>query len=168
MTIFYLLISIAIILFAIIFIIGWETTLKILFGEADQGRTVFKTLKRPKAPNNALICPLDFCDNARPDMVAPVYNLSVDDLRDKLRASLKREQRLEHVHANDPALRERYVQRSRLFRFADTIQVEYIPLDHNISTIALYSHVQIGISDGGVNLKRLKRWLKRLQAFERC
>lgn len=153
-------------LFLIVKFLGREYALSMLLGPADQGRTIFKTLKRSSLPNNALICPENFCDNAVPEILAPQYNLSAIELRDKMRSSLKSEKRLERVHTNDPAMRERYVQRSELFRFADTIQVEYIPLSHTTSTIAIYSKVQIGLSDGQVNRKRLKRWLKRLRQYE--
>lgn len=151
---------------AIFYLVGRESTLAAIFGPADQGRTVFRTLERSNKPNNVLICPEKFCDNAIPEIVSPVFALSADVLRDKMRNSLQNELLLERVHTNDPAMRERYVQRSAVFRFPDTIQVEYIPIGANQSTIALYSRSQIGFSDFQANRIRLKRWLKRLESFE--
>lgn len=166
MTFFTIFILVLLCAGAVTYFLGRENTLALMFGPGDQGRTLFKTFKRSNRPNNALICPEDFCDHAVPEIVAPTYAISADQLREKMRLSLKTEHRLERVHTNDPAMRERYLQRSELFRFPDTIQVEYIPLGPNSSTIALYSAAQIGVSDAGVNRKRLKRWLKRLQEFE--
>ena len=144
-----------------IYILGPQKLWASIFGPADQGRIVFKTLKRSKLPNTALICPVDYCDNAKSDTSVPQFGVPADKLREKFRAGLKFEKNLERVHINDPMMRERYVQRSPIMRFPDTIQVEYIPLGPNRSTIALYSRSQIGISDRGVNLNRLQRWLKR-------
>lgn len=151
---------------AFVYFYGRENTLAALFGPADQGRTVFKTMKRSNLPNNSLICPEGFCNTATPEILAPVFSVSADTLRDLLRASLKSEKRLERVHTNDPAMRERYVQRSELFRFPDTIQVEYIALTAQTSTIALFSQSQIGFSDAQINKKRLKRWLRRLDRHQ--
>ncbi|MCF6322542.1 MAG: DUF1499 domain-containing protein [Rhizobiaceae bacterium] len=163
MTLFTILATLALLATVIVFFYGRENSLAMILGPADQGRTDFKTLKRSNLPNNSLICPENHCENAIPEIVAPVFSVSADGLRERLRASLVSEKRLERVHTNDPAMRERYVQRSNLFRFADTIQVEYIPLGTDRSTIALFSSAQVGLSDGQVNRKRLKRWLKRLE-----
>lgn len=163
MTLFTGLLLITALISAVVYFYGRENTLAAMFGPADQGRTVFKNFKRSTLPNNALICPENFCDNATPDSVAPVFSFSVGKLRDLFQNSIKNEKRLERVHTNDPAMRERYVQRSQMFSFPDTIQVEFIALTPNTSTIALYSNAQLGFSDGKVNFKRLKRWLKRLE-----
>ena len=156
----------AIIAALLIYVAGYEKTWASIFGSADQGRTVFKTLRRSKLPNTALICPQDYCDTAKPNQIAPLYSVSAEQLREKFRAGLKQEKNLERVHTNDPAMRERYIQRSSGLRFPDTIQVEYIPLSAKSSTIALYSQSQIGISDRGVNAKRLRRWLKIIEDIQ--
>ncbi len=163
MTLLTILTIFSLLMIVIVYFIGRESALAMILGPADKGRTVFRTLKRSSLPNNSLICPENYCENAIPEIVAPVFSVSADHLRERLRASLIPEKRLERVHTNDPAMRERYVQRSSLFRFADTIQVEYIPLDADRSTIALFSSAQVGLSDGQVNRKRLKRWLGRLK-----
>ena len=150
----------------IVYIAGYEKTWASIFGPADQGRTVFKTLRRSKLPNTALICPQNHCEAAKPNEIAPIYSVSAEQLREKFRAALKQEKNLERVHTNDPAMRERYIQRSAGLRFPDTIQVEYISISAKSSTIALYSQSQIGISDRGVNSKRLRRWLKRIIEFQ--
>ena len=166
MSLFAIVALIVLIIFALINVIGREKILTAFFGAPDQGRIVFKSLIRSRKPNTALICPEGFCDNATPDQIASVYLVSADQLREKLRNSLLNELRLVRVHTNDPAWRERYVQRSQTFRFPDTIQVEFIPLNSGRSTIALHSRAQIGYGDGNVNINRLKRWLKRLQSIK--
>jgi uncharacterized protein (DUF1499 family) len=66
------------------------------------------------------------------------------------------------VHSD--AEQDRYLVRTRLMRFPDTIVVKVIELDQDHSTLALYSRSQIGRSDFGVNRKRLKRWIERIGA----
>ena len=166
MTYIVALILIILVFGAALFFLGIEGLLTTIFGPADKGPIVFSTFKRSILPNNALICPENYCGNAVPEVVAPEFNFSADMLREKLRTVLENELRLERVHINDPSMDERYIQRSQLFRFPDTIQVEYIPLGPDRSTIALYSRSQIGFSDRKVNLKRLKRWLKQLNQIE--
>jgi uncharacterized protein (DUF1499 family) len=162
MTLIFALILVALVIAMALFFLGREGFWATLIGPPDQGPIIFRSFKRSNLPNNALICPEDYCDNSIPEVVAPEFKVSAEKLREELRTCLKREIGLERVHTNDPAMNERYIQRSQTFKFPDTIQVAYIPLGPDRSSIALYSCSQIGFSDRKVNLKRLKRWLKRL------
>jgi len=162
MTLIIALILVALAVALAVFFLGREGFWEAIIGPADRGPINFKSFKRSILPNNALICPEDYCDNAVPEVVAPEFNMTAEKLREELRACLAEETGLERVYTNDATLNERYVQRSKIFRFPDTIQVEYIPLGPDRSSLALYSRAQIGFSDRRVNLKRLKRWLKRL------
>jgi len=67
------------------------------------------------------------------------------------------------VHTNDTALTERYVQRSALLGFSDTVVLRYIEQPEGRSTLAMYSRSQLGRSDLGVNKARLERWLGKLR-----
>lgn len=151
---------------AIIAIFGFERIWETLFGPPDLGRVVFKDLKRSKRPHDALVAPEGFCPQAKTDRIAPCYKVNANQLREFLRESLKAERDLQRVHTNDPAMRERYLSRSKTMRFPDTIQVEYIDLGNDRSTIAVYATAQIGYRDFGANLKRTERWLKRLKNHE--
>ena len=55
-------------------------------------------------------------------------------------------------------MQDRYLQRSRLMSFPDTIDVRFIAIDNDRSTLAIYSRSQIGRSDFGVNLERIRLW----------
>lgn len=162
MTLIFALILVALAIATAVFFLGREGFWATMIGPADQGPIIFRSFKRSNLPNNALICPENYCENAIPEVVAPQFNVSAEKLREELRACLAGEIGLERVHTNDPTMNERYIQRSQTFRFPDTIQVEYIPLEPDRSSIALFSSAQIGFSDRKVNLRRLKRWLKRL------
>jgi hypothetical protein len=131
-----------------------------LFGEADLGPVDFNRLKRRSTPNDALICPADLCP-ATADGQPPVYLVSEERLRAALAAFALAEPGVSLVYRLDGpgrAFQDRYIARSRLLRFPDTVSVLFIPLSETSSTLAIYSRSQIGRGDMGVNLARVRRW----------
>lgn len=127
-------------------------------GPADQGAVDFATLTRSPKPNNYLLCPKDLCAEA--DAAAPVFALSAEELRGAFRDALKNEPDLTRMDESGTA--ERYVQKTALMRYPDTISVRYIPLTASTSTLAIYSRSLIGRSDFGVNKARVERWMAAL------
>jgi uncharacterized protein (DUF1499 family) len=57
---------------------------------------------------------------------------------------------------------ERYIQRSKLMGFRDTIVVQFFERPRGQSTVTLYSLSQLGEGDLGVNRARIERWLEKL------
>jgi uncharacterized protein (DUF1499 family) len=135
-----------------------------LFGPADLGPIAFETLERRTTPNDALACPPHLC-KATSDLVPPVFSVDANGLRTAMAKVIASEPRIALVHANGTALTERYVQRSALLGFPDTVVVRYIEQSEGRSTLALYSRSQLGRSDLGVNKARLERWLGKLRQF---
>jgi uncharacterized protein (DUF1499 family) len=133
-----------------------------LFGPADLGPVTFETLQRRATPNDALACPPRLCQ-AKADVTSPAFSVTANDLRLAFARAITDEPRLVRLDSNDAALTERYVQRSRLMRYPDTIVVRFIDLPDGRSTIALYSRSQLGKGDMGVNLARIHRWLAVLE-----
>jgi uncharacterized protein (DUF1499 family) len=132
-----------------------------VFGPPDLGPVDFGTMARRRRPNDALACPAGLCDRAEPDFSPPVFALSEDELRERLTAAILREPGVTPVYRDArPGLpaQDRYVARSALMSYPDTIDVRYVPLAENRATLALYSRSQIGIRDFGVNLARVRRW----------
>jgi len=152
--------------FAALHLYGWERVWTLAFGNPDLGPVTFKGFKKGPQPNQALICPPDLCDDESVDQHSPVYSISAQQLGDELLKSLDEETGLERVDGKSEPLKLRFVQRTDLMRYPDTIRVEIIPVDENTSTLAIYSQSQIGESDFGVNLERADRWLSRLEKFE--
>lgn len=74
------------------------------------------------------------------------------------------EPRIHAVHIDDAMLTDRYVQRSALLGFRDTIVVRFFDLPEGKSTLAIYSRSQLGYSDLGVNRARIDHWLGKLAA----
>lgn len=141
---------------------GREESLRLIGGEADLGPVSFETLQRRWRWNDALICPQGRCE-ARSDEVAPIYSVPVLALRTALGRVIAREPLVRLVDGDDLVPFERYVQRSSRMRFPDTIVVRFYALPAGRSTLALYSRSQFGLVDFGANLRRLQRWLGRLE-----
>lgn len=126
---------------------------------ADTGFVEFATLARATTPNDALACPAGFCV-ARTDFLTQAVPVSADALSAKVQDILSREPRTELVARDSTGLRLVYVQRSRLFRFPDTVNIAVIPMGRE-SGIALYSRSNYGHGDLGVNFARVKEWLAK-------
>jgi uncharacterized protein (DUF1499 family) len=134
----------------------------LVFGPPDLGAVDFATLRRRRTPNDALVCPEGFCASARADMVAPEFPVPAERLRAVLAEVALAEPGAERLPAEEG--RDRFLVRTRFFRFPDTVDAQVLPRGEGRATLALYSRSQIGGSDFGVNRARLTRWLKQVEA----
>jgi uncharacterized protein (DUF1499 family) len=132
-----------------------------MFGDPDLGPVSFETLQRRMTPNDALACPIGLCGD-RSDIESPIYPVPAQDLGLEFAKVLQTEPRVTFVVADDATSTFRYIQRSAVLRFPDTILVRFLDLPDGRSTLAIYSRSRFGESDFGVNRKRLERWLKKL------
>lgn len=127
----------------------------LLAGPADQGAVDFANIARSGKPNDYLLCPSDLC--AKADAQAPVFAASGETL---LKATLA-------LVAEDVVGEEgfafRYVARTPLMRFPDTVSIRILPLDESRATLAIYSRSLIGYSDMGANRARVEALMGRLQ-----
>lgn len=130
-----------------------------LFGPPDLGPVAFETLQRRSTPNDALACPADVC-RARADIVPPIFAVGAADLARAFDKAIASEPRLTLVETS--GLTRRYIQRSRLLGFPDTIVVRFFERPGGHSTLALYSRSQLGKGDLGANRARIERWLADL------
>jgi uncharacterized protein (DUF1499 family) len=161
LTIFTAAAVVAVIAVSVFLIVGPERVWN-LFGPPDLGPVKFETLERRTTPNDALACPPHICA-ARSDLVPPLFAVDANRLRTAMAKVIASEPRITLMDANETALTERYVQRSGLLGFPDTIVVRYIERPEGRSTLAIYSRSQLGHSDFGVNMARLARWLGELE-----
>jgi uncharacterized protein (DUF1499 family) len=121
----------------------------------------FATLTRSTTPNDALACPADFC-RAKADFVTAPVPIPATALAAKVLAVLAEEPRTELVARNDTGLKFVFVQRSRIFRFPDTVNIAIIPSGDETSGLAIYSRSNYGHGDFGVNHARVSDWLAKL------
>ncbi len=158
--------GIAGLLFLIVFAYGWENVWEQAAGPADMGAVTFENLGKTPNPNQALICPDGLCKDKERDRKSPVYAISADELLKVVLKVVNEEAGVERADNGAEPMALRYVARSRMFRFPDTIRIQIFPLGNGRSTLALYSQSQIGRSDFGVNLRRVDRWLGQLKRYE--
>lgn len=137
----------------------WER----LVGPPDLGAVDFASIERSRTGNDALICPPGFCGAARTDGVPPVFNAPVARLRDAVRVIEVNDPDVFALARDEAKVQDRYLARTRLMRFPDTISVRFIDLGEGRSTLALYSRSQIGSRDFGVNRARLMTWIQLLR-----
>jgi uncharacterized protein (DUF1499 family) len=133
-------------------------------GPADLGPVDFETLERRESPNDALVCPPRLC-KARSDLEAPAFAVDAKGLRAAMAKVIASEPRITAVDTAADGLTDRYVQRSALLGFPDTIVVRYLDLPGGTSTVAIYSRSQLGYGDRGVNKARIERWLGKLRTI---
>jgi uncharacterized protein (DUF1499 family) len=129
----------------------------LIFGNPDLGAVDFRTLVRRTRPNDALICPRDHCPNAVPEREPPAWPVAARQIRTTVSAVAGAEPGTTLLEDRGAALR--FLVRSRLFRFPDTVNVEIISRPGGETTVALYSRSLIGRTDFGANRRRLERWL---------
>jgi uncharacterized protein (DUF1499 family) len=137
---------------------------EMVFGSPDLGPVDFETFIRSSRPNTALACPAGFCAHAKADFDPGVYALSEEALRAAFTQYALSQPGVIPVYRHaQPGLptQDRYIQRSALMQFPDTIDVRFITLSETTSTLAIYSRSQIGHSDLGVNLKRIRQWTQK-------
>jgi uncharacterized protein (DUF1499 family) len=143
--------------------VGRERSWEMIFGPADLGPVRFETLRRATRPNDALACPRDLCE-ITPDVVPPVFAVDVARLRAAFALLVAAEPLITRVAGADDDLGQRFVQRSELMRYPDTVDVRFVELGEGRSTIAIYSRSQIGYRDMGVNRARVERLIAGLVA----
>jgi hypothetical protein len=132
-----------------------------VFGLPDMGPIDFETYRRGRRPNEALACPPGFCANGAPDFDPGVFDIPDNELRRRFTAFVLAQPDVVPVYRSDAPgrpMQDRYVQRSRLMRYPDTINVRFIALGNTTSTLAIHSRSQIGYGDMGVNLARIRLW----------
>jgi uncharacterized protein (DUF1499 family) len=130
----------------------------------DIGPVNWATLTRHATPNDALVCPSTRCPNAKSDWEPKTYAMAPSELLARLEQVALAEPNVTKLpHAPNRDLVARFVQRTRLMRYPDTIDIEVFPAGAG-STLAVYSRSLIGAKDFGVNRARVARWLAALDA----
>lgn len=153
----------AAVLFAAAFVVLGPERIWAQFGPADLGDVDFATLQRRPSPNDALACLPQFCA-AKADVAAPVFTKPFGDVFRAIEDAVVHEPRLEEVSADAGQGTLRFVQRSRLMGFPDTINVKVLPTTDGGSAVLIYSRSLIGKGDMGVNRQRVERWVKLIES----
>lgn len=119
-----------------------------------------RSLDKRTESNDALACAAGLC-SVPADFESPAYTVSVEKLLRITESVIAAEPRTKIV-ARDQKLQQLvFVQRSRIFRFPDTVWIQGVKAGTG-STLIIYSRSNYGESDLGVNKKRLEKWLAKL------
>ena len=122
------------------------------------------TFKMGWRPNQFFAAPAGFVSFAKPMAVVPAYSVPVDTLVAEFRAVALASKRVTVVNEDTAQRQIDIVQRSALFKFPDTITVQFVQQGEAQSSLAIYSRARFGIGDLGVNKKRVIAWLAMLSA----
>lgn len=142
---------------------GIDDAYTMMFGPPDQGAVDFATLQRTDSPNDALACPEVIC-TTRIDIATPVYPVTGEELRLIVREVAQEQPRTQIVYSARWEEEDRYVVRTGLMRFPDTVNAGIFGAGDEGAMLALYSRSQIGHSDLGVNEERIRAWLSEIEA----
>lgn len=155
------LLALLILLALLVAVMGREKSLVMVFGGIEVQAVDFPNLVLTPNPNQFLVCPADYCA-AKPHLISPVFDYSVDVLRQRWTAMLATQPSIETGAADEGALQYDFIQRTDLMRYPDSITVRFIPLETGRSTFAIYSRSHYGRNDFGVNEARIRAWLAAL------
>ncbi|MDQ0316678.1 DUF1499 domain-containing protein [Amorphus orientalis] len=144
-------------------VVGRERIWRLAAGPADLGAVDFASLEPAPHVNGYVVCPDEFCPPRAADETAPVFDVSADRLFTIVEGVAAREPRTERVDPGGDPLRARYVVRSHLMRFPDTVSVEVVPLGPDRSSVAIFSRANLPGYDWGVNRARVERWLSEIE-----
>lgn len=128
---------------------------------ADTEPIDLRTLVRTSSPNDAMACPPATC-TAEADLQSPHFALEAEQLADIVRSVVTAQARTELAREEPEIGQLVFVQRSRIFGFADTIWIQTID-DESRASVIVYSRSNLGFWDLGVNRRRVHDWLSEIE-----
>ena len=124
----------------------------------------FRALKRPARPNNWLVAPPGFADQAAPNAASPVFAMSETDLFDRIQQMVASRRKWKLKSVDETARQISFIAVTPLMHFKDDVDIAVLSEtgDGDYSTLAIYSRSRIGHSDLGANAKRVNEILAAL------
>lgn len=115
----------------------------------------------PTTPNYAFAAPKVLNFNA--DLMSPIFPVDSNRAAKKVVDYIQQQPRIETLKVDWNNLHFVFIQRTRVFRFPDQIEIKVIPIDGGHSSVLMLSRAQYGYYDFGVNQRRIKGWLKDIE-----
>lgn len=122
----------------ILFMIDRDRALEIMLGPMEIQPTEFAALILSPDPNQFLVCPENYC-SVTPHMISPHYSMPVEILRQRWMALISTEPRMTTGLSDLAKNQYEFIQRSQFMHFPDSITVQFISLNNDASTVAIYS-----------------------------
>jgi uncharacterized protein (DUF1499 family) len=123
----------------------------------------FETLERRRWPNDYLVLPDGFEGRSEPDRRSPRFGVSRDELGLLVKRVALAEPRTVLLESDEDGCRFVFRQRSKVFRFPHVITIECFRAGGDASTLAVWSRAKYGFAGGGVNRKRIERWIAAIE-----
>lgn len=119
-----------------------------------------RSLDQRSTSNDALACPAGIC-SVPADFDSAVFPLPVNEVLTIVETVIGNEPRTKLVAKEEELQQRVFVQRSRIFRFPDTIWIQALSRGGGTALI-MYSRSNYGDSDLGVNKRRVEKWMTKL------
>ena len=128
-------------------------------------RVAIRDLRDPIPGNAFLACPPNYCTaTAAP---SPLLALPVDRLS-RLWSQLMASEPYVVTVADEPQQHGLIaIQHTPLLHFPDIITIEFVAIDNDRASLAIYSGARYGSGDFGTNRRRVLAWLSRLEQLAR-
>lgn len=120
-------------------------------------------VRKTGARNQYLALPQGFGAD-EPDVTSTVFAVPVAVLERETINFIEAQPRIKRLDAVPTKRLYLFAQRTPVLRFVDRIAVHVIEIDETRSSLGIYSKARIGVSDFGVNARRVHSWLDGLRA----
>ncbi|PPR77693.1 MAG: hypothetical protein CFH01_01412 [Alphaproteobacteria bacterium MarineAlpha2_Bin1] len=120
----------------------------------------FQNLKLKKTKNQYLALPEKIMYTSSPDVFSPNFICKVEDLKNSFEGVIDKQPRISKKFYDSERNKFKCIQKTKFFKFPDLIDVEFIKIKDNISSIAIYSRSVYGYYDFNVNRNRVKLWIE--------
>lgn len=120
-----------------------------------------RSLQERTTPRDSLACPPGMC-RVVADFDAPRFTLSAEELIERVEKIISRQPRTRLQGAKDALKQRIFVQRTRIFRFPDTVWIQAVA-DGTQSALIVYSRSNIGYWDMGTNKRRVRRFIRAIE-----
>ena len=148
----------AVVAFVVFFLYGREKSWERLAGSPDSGQVDLLTVRRSLSSNDAMAGTEGL--RADVDIVLPAYDENARVLLDRLATTIETVDPLaRRVDDGSDPRHLRYVTYSPLMRFPDLVTAQVVALDDGKTGLLIYARAQLGRTDFGANLGRVKSYL---------
>lgn len=96
------------------------------------------------------------------DFEAPRFALSAEELIERVEKIISKQPRTRLQGVEDDLKQRIFVQRTRIFRFPDTVWIQAVA-DGTQSALIVYSRSNIGYWDMGTNKRRVRRFIGAIE-----
>jgi uncharacterized protein (DUF1499 family) len=148
-------------------LIGLGLAVRLYMSRSDEDRLRageaidIRQLREPIPGNAFLACPPDYCRATAAS--SPIFSLPAARLVQLWTQMMTGEPRIVIVTDEPQQHRLVIIQRTPLLRFPDIVTVEFVAIDDNRSSLAVYSRARYGSGDFGTNRRRVLAWLGRIE-----